>query len=358
MTDDPKQHARPSGDDADPLPERLADLLESQYNVISRKQAARYGITESQLRHRLRPGGPWQKILPGVYSTETGTVTQDQRQMAALLYAGPKAVITGAAAVRRHRLDCAGGNDVDVLVPAKSRVRGHGYVRIQRTTRLPGSTFSTRKIAFAPLARAVGDASRAMLKPEEVRALISEVLHKSRDCTVGDLIAELAEGPSAGSKLFRSSLAEISEGIRSEAERDLKFCIDHSDLPAPMYNARLYLPDGTFLAMPDAWWPRAGVAGEVDSLRHHILAKDHAETTARRNRMEAADVRVLQFLPRDIKPRWPSHYQDLREAIANGMRRPPLPIVAVPAGVTDVRTFLLTKLSASSDSSSAIAISR
>lgn len=354
MTDNAEAARSSAGDDADPLPERLADLLESQYNVISRRQAAKYGFTEAQLRHRLRPGGPWQKILPGVYSTETGTVTQDQRQMAALLHAGPKAVITGAAAVRRHRIDCAGGNDVEVLVPAKSRVQGHGYVRIQHTARLPLSTFSTRKIVFAPLSRAVGDAARAMLKPEEVRALISEAVHKSRNCTVEDLIAELEAGPRPGSGLFRSSLAEISEGIRSEAERDLKLCIDRSDLPTPMYNARLYLPDGTFLAMPDAWWPRAGVAGEVDSLSHHILAKDHAETMARRNRMEAAGVRVLQFLPSDIKSRWPVHYQDLREVIAKGMQRPPIPVIAVPASVSDIGTFLLSKLGMPSDSDTAI----
>lgn len=331
------------------LPGRLADLLESQYNVISRRQAMAYGITESQLRHRLRPGGPWQKILPGVYSTVTGAITQDQRQMGALLHAGEGAVITGAAAVRRHHLECAGGNNVDVLVPERSRVRGYGYVRIQRTTRLPGRTFSTRRLVFAPLARAVGDAARAMRKPEEVRAVVSEAVHKGRNCPVEDLIAELEAGPAVGARLFRSSLAEISEGIRSEAERDLKFCVGRSDLPEPLYNARLYLPDGTFLAMPDAWWPRAGVAGEVDSLRHHLLAKDHAGTMARRNRMEAVGIRVLQFLPREIKPRWPAHYQDLREAIAHGLKRPPLPIIAVPASVTDVETYLRSKLSAPSD---------
>lgn len=358
MTNNAKA-AKPSGDEAaDKLPDRFTDLLEIQYNVVSRRQAARYGITKAQLRHRLRPDGKWQKILPGVYSTQTGTVTPDQRQMAALLYAGPKAVITAAAAVRRHRLECAGGNDIEVLVPAQSRIKGHGYVRIQRTTRLPGNTFSTRKIVYAPLARAVGDAARAMHKPEEVRALISEAVHKGSNCTVKDLIAELRAGPSAGSGLFRASLAEMGVGIRSEAERDLKLCIDRSGLPAPMYNARLYLPDGTFLAMTDAWWPRAGVAAEVDSLRYHVLTKDHSETMARRNRMEAADVRVLQFLPRDIKPRWRVHYQDLRQAIAKGMQRPPLPIIAVPAEVTDVRTFLLTKLSATEPTNDAIAASR
>lgn len=328
-----------------PLPVRLPDLLQEQFNVISREQAARYGITESAMRHRLRPGGPWQKILPGVYSLETGTVTTDQRQMAALLHAGPDAVLTGAAAVRRHRLGCAGGNDVDILVPAASRVKGHGYVRIRRTERMPDSPFASRKLRYAPLARAAGDAARVMLNAEDVRALVSEVLHRGKGCTVEDLISELNAGPVPGSGLLRAALFEVSEGIRSEAERDLKFCIDGSALPKPLYNPRLYLSDGTFIAMPDAWWPRAGVAGEVDSLRHHILARDHEATTARRNRMEAADIRVLQFLPSTIKSGWPTHFQNLKAAIEKGMQRPPLDIVTVPAGVKDVRTYLLTKLS-------------
>jgi hypothetical protein len=50
----------------------------------------------------LGASGRWQKILPGIYLAATGTVTIEQRQMAALLYAGPGAVLTGAAAVRRH----------------------------------------------------------------------------------------------------------------------------------------------------------------------------------------------------------------------------------------------------------------
>ena len=76
-----------------------------------------------------------------------------------------------------------------------------------------------------------------------------------------------------------------------------------------MYNARLYLPDGTFLAMVDTWWQRAGVAGEVDSLQYHTSAADYAATVARRNRIEAAGAHVLQFLPKDIGPRWPAIWQ-------------------------------------------------
>src|SRR5215469_221518 len=269
----------------------------------------------------------------------TGTLTADQRQVAALLYAGPGAVLTGAWAVRRHRLDCAGGNDVEILVPEDSRVKGHGYMRVQRTKRMPERDFSTGVIQFAPLVRAVGDAARTMRRIEDVRALVSGAVQSGRDCSLDDLIAEVKAGPSAGSALFRVALAELGEGIRSEAERDLKVRIDRSDLDKPMYNARLYLPDGTFLAMVDTWWQRAGVAGEVDSRQYHMTAADYAATVARHNRIEATGIAMLHFLPTDIKANWPTIYANLRDAISQGKKKPPLSIIAVPANVTDVKAY-------------------
>ena len=325
---------------------RFAELCEQQYHVISRRQALEHGFNASKLRHRLRPGGPWQKILPGVYATTTGTVTSDQRQMAALLYAGEGAVLTGACAVRRHHLSCPGGNEVEVLVPVNSRVKGHGYVRVQRTRRMPVNTFSTRAITFAPLPRAVGDAARGILRPGDVQALVCEAVQKGRDCSLEDLIAEVKAGPIAGSALLRAALAEIGEGIRSEAERDLKYRIDRSDLEKPLYNARLYLPDGTFLAMVDAWWQRAGVAVEVDSRQYHMSAKDNSATADRHNKITAVGIKVLHFPPRDIKSRWPGIYATIRDAVGDGTKKPPLGIIAVPANVTDVRAYLLEKLAA------------
>ena len=148
-----------------------------------------------------------------------------------------------------------------------------------------------------------------------------------------DLINELRAGPAAGSGLFKAALAELSSGVRYAAECNLKACIDRSGLPRPVYNARLYLPDGTFLAMTDAWWPHAGVAGEVDSVQYHTSVRDYERTLERRNRMEAAGIRVLQFLPRDIKPKWPAYYKEIQSALAHGAKNPPC-IITAP-GPTD-----------------------
>jgi hypothetical protein len=100
----------------------IAWLLEYQRGALSRGQALSCGITPDGLRHRYRPGGPWQRLLPGVYLTSTGEPTSEQLQTAALLYAGPSSVITGPAALRHNRLRAPESRRIDVLVPA-SRLR-------------------------------------------------------------------------------------------------------------------------------------------------------------------------------------------------------------------------------------------
>ena len=308
--------------------EQLARILRCQYDVVSRNQALECGMTRGTIEYRLRPDGPWRQILPAVYLTVTGTATPDQRELAALLYAGPQSVITGSVAVRRHNLRCAGLNLLDVLVPAESRRKSIGYVQIRRTTRMPEDLYTTGPIRFTSPARAVADAARAMTRFSDVQALVCEAVQCGR-CTLEELVGELHEGPTPGRRWYRMALAEVSDGIRSVAEADLKRLIDRSDLEKPMYNPDLYTLDGIFLGRPDAWFGRAGVAGEVDSREYHMRARDYAETTMRHNRMEAAGIHMLHWLPSTIKAEPGKVIADLRDAIAAGHKCPPLPIKAI-----------------------------
>ncbi|HTZ25916.1 MAG TPA: hypothetical protein VMC83_18115 [Streptosporangiaceae bacterium] len=289
-------------------------------------------MTRGTIEYRLRPDGPWRQILPAVYLTVTGTASADQRETAALLYAGPQSVITGPVAVRRHNLRCAGLNLLDVLVPADSRRKSTGYVQIQRTIRMPGDLYATGPVRFTAPARAVADAARGMTRFSDVQALVCEAIQRSR-CTLEELITELNAGPSAGRRWYRMALVEVSEGIRSAAEAGLKHLVDRSDLEKPLYNADLYTLDGVFLGRPDAWFGRAGVAGEVDSRQYHLGAKDYEQTTMRHNRMEAAGIHVLHWLPSTIKAEPHRVIADLRNAIAAGHKRPQLPITAIPPRV-------------------------
>jgi hypothetical protein len=107
----------------------LTDLLGRQHGVITRTQAATVGMTPGALRHRLRPGGPWQLFLPGVYLAQTGAPGSHQCEMAALLLAGPGSVLTGAAALSRHGLRPPRTATIDVLVQASRLRQSAGFAR-------------------------------------------------------------------------------------------------------------------------------------------------------------------------------------------------------------------------------------
>jgi hypothetical protein len=189
----------------------LAETLGRQHDVIARRQAITCGMSEQGLRHRLRGDGPWQRLLPGVYLARTGSPGIDQRDMAALLYAGPGSVITACAALKRLGIRAPSISYVDVLVPAKRRRQSVGFVRVQHTTRMPGLVCVNGKIHFTMAARAVADAARAMTGIREVRAVVADAVQRDW-CRVVELASELDDGPVAGSARFRRVLAEVASG--------------------------------------------------------------------------------------------------------------------------------------------------
>jgi len=304
-------------------------ILAEQYRVIARSQVLACGMSPRALHRRIAPSGPWQRLLPGVYLTVTGSVTQEQREMAALLYAGPESLMTGTAAVRRHHLRAPGADLVDVLIPWSQKRQSTAGVRVHRTRRMPPRWYVTGKIRFAEAPRAVADAARSMTRFDDVRAVVCEAVQR-RACFVDGLVAELEAGPSAGSSLLRAALAEVADGVRSVAEADFRVLILRSDLPRPVFNARLIDVDGTLIAITDAWWQEAGVAAEIDSRAYHLAAADQDRTTGRHDKLTAHGILALHFSPRRVKDDPAGILREIRQAIGKGLERPPLPIKGLP----------------------------
>lgn len=306
----------------------LAALAARQHGVISRAQALECGMTERVMDYRIRQGGPWQTLLSGVYLTHAGPSADEERELAALLYAGPSSVLTGAAALRRHGLAAGrpGGDaddqssPVDVLVPLANRRSDAGFARLHRTGRLPAGFCVAGEARFAFVPRAVADAVRPMNDLGDVRAVVAGAVQR-RMCSISHLAEELAAGPAWRSGLFRQALAEVAEGVRSVAEADLRDLIRWARLPAPLYNPRL-LVGGKFLAKPDCWWPESGVAGEADSRAWHFSPGDWEETMARHARMSAHGIVVLHFPPRQIRSQRREVADTIRRALAAGRRLP------------------------------------
>jgi len=267
-------------------------------------------------------------VLPGVYLAHNGFLTVGQRECAAVLYAGRLSVITGAAAAFRHGIRVPICETVDVLIRHEDRRQSIGFVRVHRTIRMPERPWMIDGLRWAPPSRAVADAARALSEVKEVSALVADAVQRGR-CTIGQLSAELAEGPSQGSAALKSVLAEVADGVASVAEADFRGLIRRSGLPEPMYNPALFA--GTeFLGKPDAWWPDAGVAAEVDSREWHLSPAAWQRTMARHSRMSARGIIVLHFPPSRIRSDPAGVVAELRATLEAGSERARLPIRAVP----------------------------
>jgi hypothetical protein len=286
-------------------------------------------MTEQALRYRLRPDGPWQKLLPGVYLTQSGTPTVDQRDMAALLHAGPGSVITGLAAMRRLGLSVPRTDVVDVLVPAARRRQSADFARVLRTTRMPDQYCISGQIRFVMAARAVADAAHSLATLREVRAVVADSVQRDW-CTMTELTKELRDGPMWGSARLRQVLAEVAIGIRSAAEGDFHDLLKGSGLPMPLFNARLYAGE-SLIATPDAWWPDAGVVAEVDSREWHLSPEDWQQTLRRHAQMSAHGILVLHFTPHQLRAESAEVIGSLRAALEAGRARGPVQLRTVPA---------------------------
>jgi hypothetical protein len=302
-------------------------LIAYQRGVVSSAQALAIGVTAAGLRHRYRPGGPWQRLLPRVYLMSTGEPTSEQLQTAALLYAGPSSVISGPAALRQYGLRAPETRRIDVLAPVSRQCPSCAFVTVHRTCRLPDAQTRDLAIGYVAPARAVADSVLGLTKRPEVRAVVASAVQQGL-CTVGELAAELAAGPVRGSALFRSVLTEVGDGIRSPAEADFRDLIRKSGLPQPLFNPELILA-GALLAKPDAWWPDQGLVVEIDSREWHLSPDDWEATMARDGRLRAAGIRVIHVTPRQVRTQPGRVLAIIAEALRTGEPVPGL--ITVPA---------------------------
>jgi hypothetical protein len=265
-------------------------------------------------------------MLPGTYLTVTGKPTPEQRHVAALLYGGPRSVITGPMAVRLHRLRSPGPDAIDILVPWTVKRQSTGFVRVHRTRRMPGY-YTTGPIRFARVARAVADAARGFAALDDVRTVVAEAVQRCA-CTIAEIGLELEGGSTRDAIHLRTALAEVRAGARSAAEARFLNRLERSDLPMPELNVLLVAADGTDIAEVDAWWPDAGVAAEIDSQEYHFYRADWLRTDAKHSRMLKYGIFPHHFAPTRIDSDWDAIYDELKCSIEKGLQRPRLPIVA------------------------------
>lgn len=248
-----------------------------------------------------------------------------QRAVAAARYAGPGAVVTGAAALHEF----GHGKppiDVHVLIPVERRVLPSGFVVVERTRRMP-DTVTRHGLAYAHLDRAVIDAGRRCTTVDAVRTVVAPVVQRGAS-TPDRLALAVDAGSQRGSALVRAVLEEISANVHSVAEADALALWRRSRLPPMTCNADIVTVTGEFLGRPDGWFDDVALAWEIDSQEWHLSPRHWAATMDKRSRLQSHHVVVFATRPKLLRTNESRVIAELRAHydLAAARPRPPVRI--------------------------------
>jgi hypothetical protein len=252
------------------MSDELVQLAAAQDGLLTRHQLLTHGVTVDAIRHALGRNGRWRRIVNGIYAAFTGPLQERHLVRAALLYAGPGAMVTGSTACRAYGLRYApAAGRTQLLVPESVQRARIAIANIRRTRALPVPR-DVQSFPCAPPERAAVDACRDQRSLRTVRAVLCEVVQRGLT-TPQHLVATLAQGQSNGSALPRRALEDIVAGCRSAPECEFGDMVLRSTiLPEPAWNTPLPDPRGADI-YPDARLAQARLLLEMESVGWHPL---------------------------------------------------------------------------------------
>jgi hypothetical protein len=193
-------------------------LLRLQQGVITRPQALASGLTSKAIRARLA-SGRWQRLHRGVYATFSGEPPRSAWLWAAVLYAGPSAVLSHQTAGELYGLTDRPATLIHVTVPGGSPVIRPQGVMIHYSGRLEAS----RHPALAPprtrLADSILDMACAAPVPDEAVSLVLRAIG-GRRITAAQLAAAMRHRPRVR---WRADLLEALGAAAGGAHSLLEF---------------------------------------------------------------------------------------------------------------------------------------
>lgn len=258
----------------------VGDLAERQHGVVARRQLT---LTASQIERRINSG--WlRRIHRGVYAVGHRRLSREGRWMAAVLAAGPTAVLSHQTAGMLWGLLYPTPSVPHVTIASKGRRRPGIHLH---TAHLPPDEVTTRKdIPTTTVARTLLDLATTLDRHRLERAIAEAEYRGYADSPSLPELLERYPGR-RGTRTLRAVLASgnPSRGItRSPLEdRFLRF-LDARGLPRPELNVPLEL-DGRWIEV-DCMWRTERVIVELDDPSH--LRARNLESDRRRDRRLSA----------------------------------------------------------------------
>lgn len=191
---------------------------DQQEGALSRTQAIAGGLTRDEVRQRLR-AGRWQLVHPGVYVTFTGPLPFLARVWAALLHAGPAAVVSHRTAAKLQGLLDADPAQIDLSVPWSHRVTPIAGTRIHRSRRHGDRCHPSRSLPQTQVADTVLDLVVQATGEDDVVGWLTRACQR-RLTTPARLREAAARRPRMRHRaLVNAVLADAAAGVASPLER-------------------------------------------------------------------------------------------------------------------------------------------
>jgi hypothetical protein len=307
----------------------LLDLLARQDGVVTRAQLLEHEVSYPAVRWNA--GRTWRVILPQVFGVFREQPSVRQRQIAALLWAGPSSVLSGATAARLHGVTSADPRDrVHVLVPAPQVSRASGFAEVRRTLIHDGAVVARGPLRLSSPARAVVDAARVARGHDARAAILIEAVQRGVT-TIDDVQEWVLRLRPRDAAPLRGPLADAASGAWSVPESELLELVATSTvLPAPWANPVLTGPGGERLTTPDVWFDDVAFAVMVHSRRHHSEGDQWDDTVEKDGDLVAARVVVAGVTPRRLRQQPEAVLRRLERTYLAARGRPRPPVLATP----------------------------
>ncbi len=309
--------------------------LPGQYGLATVAQLLELGWTTSALR--AARATRWQEPMPRVVAPHRGPLDADTRLVAAGLWAGPKAVLSGGVALSRLGLKVARPDGTTFVIPESSRARRHRQVQSVRSTRPPSEAVTFGVVKVAGPARALADAAVYERHGNgELEHLTISALQ--RGLTTPEAVEkELWLRPEKYVAAIWKGLEAFVGGAWSRPEATLRAVVDgDGGFPVMVTNCRLEsLRDGKHVGTPDGYLEEAGVAIQVESRTHHQGIDDRGgdrwgRTVERNTDLVAVGVRVVGVTPWTLYSRPQRFLANLRRVVELGLAGPRPAVRVVP----------------------------
>ena len=278
------------------LSSAIAALVQQQCGVATRRQLLGGGMTAAQIRWAL--GRQWRLVLPRVILLDPGLPTDEQRLVAALLFAGDDSWLAGPTAAAVHGLPgCSLTAPIHVRVPPHRTSRTVSWVTVTRSYMTDERLVERGPLRVSCTARALVDAAASCPDDGRARAMVIEAVQQ-RLVRLDDVAHWVEARPSDGRRRLRRAVADAAAGAWSLPEAQLLDLVQRSTvLPRPWANPVLVDTNGRRVTTPDVWFDDVALAVMVHSRTFHAGVLDWGATVVADEDLEGAGAVVIAVTP-------------------------------------------------------------